>query len=113
MALSIHGRYKVLILRTNGQWSVDIIRRLKFVQVIFWHTSFTQKHGEHVLMIVFGLQTDIFKTTSNEKVVNMKVGCIVKTNNFAFLVITIRGNMQAPNQTQRIRHGRHRCQVRK
>jgi hypothetical protein len=47
---------------------------------------------------------DIFKMASNEKVMNAKVVCLVETNNFAFWVIEIRGNIQPPGQMHSIRH---------
>jgi hypothetical protein len=48
---------------------------------------------------------------SNEEVVNTKVVCIIETNNFAFWVIAIRGDMQPPGRTQPIRHEMHRCLI--
>ena len=29
----------------NVRWSVDIVLRIRYMRVIFWHTSFAQKQG--------------------------------------------------------------------
>ena len=47
-----------------------------------------------MLTVVFGLQVDIFKMTSNDKMLNIKVVRLVETSNFAFWVITIRASIQ-------------------
>jgi hypothetical protein len=48
---------------------------------------------------------------SNEEVVNTKVMRLDETNNFAFWVIAIRGDMQPPDRTQHIRHEMHQCLI--
>jgi hypothetical protein len=48
---------------------------------------------------------------SNEKVVNTKIVCLVETNNFAYWIITIRGDMQPLGRTQHIIHEMHRCLI--
>ena len=42
-----NGRYKLIVLRIcqNGRWSVDIVLRASYVQVIFRHTGFAEKQG--------------------------------------------------------------------
>ena len=47
-----------------------------------------------MLTVVFGLQVDTFKITSNDKMLNMKVVRLVETSNFGFWVIVIRGDMR-------------------
>ena len=47
-----------------------------------------------LLTVVFGLQVDTFKITSNAKVLNTKVVRLVETSNFDFWVIVIRGDMR-------------------
>ena len=46
------------------------------------------------MTVVFGLQVDILKMTSNDKTLKVKVACLVEASNFAFWVIAIRASMQ-------------------
>ena len=50
-----------------------------------------------MLEVVFGLQGDTFKVTSNAKILNMKVVRLVETNNFAVELIFIGGAIRPPD----------------
>jgi hypothetical protein len=45
ISLSIHNRYLIIAIRTNVQFSVDIVLRIFLVQVIFRNICFAKKHG--------------------------------------------------------------------
>ena len=61
---------------------------------LFSGTQALPENRGHVLTIVFGLQVDILKMISNDKMLNIKVVRLVETSNFAFWVIAIRASLQ-------------------
>ena len=84
----------------NGWWSVDIILRASYVQVIFRHTSFAEKQGGHVLTPDSGTVNNLFKTATNGEVIFMKEFRIVDMNIFEVWAITVRFHLKGRNYAQ-------------
>ena len=78
----------------NGRWSVDIVLRTSYVQVIFRHTSFAEKQGGHVLTPDFGTVNNLFNMASNGEVIYIKAFHIVDMNIFEVWAIAIRSHLE-------------------
>ena len=77
----------------NGRWSVDIVLRTSYAEVIFRHTSFAEKIGGHVLTPDFGMVKNIIKKASNGEVLKVRKFRIVKRRNFDIWAIAIRSHL--------------------
>ena len=76
----------------NCQWSVDIVLRTSYAQVIFRHTSFAEKQGACV-DTRFGTAKNLIKMASNGEVLKVRKFCIVKRKNFDIWAIVIRSHL--------------------